>query len=309
MNHINRDKSALQSGFTLIELSIVLVVIGLIIGGILTGRDLMDVAAQRAQVTQMQKYSTAVNTFRNKYGYLPGDIPDPQASGFGFQARSTNRGEGDGNGVLESYGDSSDSQAYGYATGSGELAVFWQDISTAGLIDTSVIYNVSSNVPKIALNPSPNVTLTSSPGIKDWLPTSKIGSNIFIYVFSLNGLNYFALSTVDTIGGTVQSSENPGLTVQQAYNIDKKIDDGLPQSGSVTACYVNFNVVNYRAIWAAGGNIQGAGTGGSGCAATTAATPYATTNCYDNTNVAGTETYSLSQNANVQNCALSFRFQ
>src|SRR5579871_3923101 len=89
------------SGFTLIELSIVLVIIGLIVGGILTGRDLIDAAAQRAQIAQIEKYNTAVNTFRIKYGYLPGDIPDPYASNFGFQARGSVSGEGDGNGIIE----------------------------------------------------------------------------------------------------------------------------------------------------------------------------------------------------------------
>src|SRR5579863_4925333 len=90
-----------KSGFTLIELSIVLVIIGLIVGGILTGRDLIDAASQRAQITQIERYQTAVHAFQAKYGgYLPGDIPDPAASGFGFMPRGTLDGQGDGNGLL-----------------------------------------------------------------------------------------------------------------------------------------------------------------------------------------------------------------
>src|ERR1700756_2788750 len=90
-----------KSGFTLIEMSIVLVIIGLIIGGILTGQDLINAAAIRAQISQIEKYNTAVNTFYGKYGYLPGDIPDPQASSFGFSPRGTLTGQGDGNGIIE----------------------------------------------------------------------------------------------------------------------------------------------------------------------------------------------------------------
>src|ERR1700735_2969244 len=90
-----------QRGFTLIELSIVLVIIGLIVGGVLVGQDLIRAADVRAQISQIEKYQTAVNTFRGKYGYLPGDIKDPDASSFGFQPRGPYAGEGDGNGILE----------------------------------------------------------------------------------------------------------------------------------------------------------------------------------------------------------------
>src|ERR1700735_2843794 len=88
------DKYAIKSGFTLIELSIVLVIIGLIVGGILTGQSLIDAAAQREQIAQIEKYNTAVRTFQGKYGYLPGDIPNPYASNFGFQSRGANTAEG-----------------------------------------------------------------------------------------------------------------------------------------------------------------------------------------------------------------------
>ena len=90
-----------ERGFTLIELSIVLVIIGLIVGGVLVGQDLIRAAAVRAQVSQIEKYNTAVNTFRDKYGALPGDIQDPAASSFGFTPRGQLAGEGDGNGVIE----------------------------------------------------------------------------------------------------------------------------------------------------------------------------------------------------------------
>jgi prepilin-type N-terminal cleavage/methylation domain-containing protein len=94
--------SAVRPGaaaFTLIEMSIVLVIIGLIVGGVLAGQSLINAAAVRATISQIEKYQT--NTFRGKYGYLPGDIKDPDASNFGFAARGQYAGEGDGNGVLE----------------------------------------------------------------------------------------------------------------------------------------------------------------------------------------------------------------
>ena len=79
-------------GFTLIELSIVLVIIGLIIGGILVGKDLIVAAANRAYISQLEKYNTATNAFKLKYGCLPGDCAI--ATKIGLQD------DGDGNGYV-----------------------------------------------------------------------------------------------------------------------------------------------------------------------------------------------------------------
>src|SRR6185369_14283711 len=62
-------------GFTLIEMSIVLVIIGLVVGGVLAGQDLIRTTTLNAVVSEKTKLSIAVVTFRNKYGSLPGDSP------------------------------------------------------------------------------------------------------------------------------------------------------------------------------------------------------------------------------------------
>ena len=64
MKTLNTPETKHEEGFTLLELSIVLVIIGLIVGGVLVGQDMIKGAQIRATVAQLEKYNTAVNTFR-----------------------------------------------------------------------------------------------------------------------------------------------------------------------------------------------------------------------------------------------------
>jgi prepilin-type N-terminal cleavage/methylation domain-containing protein len=81
-------------GFTLIELSIVLVIIGLNVGGVLVGQNLIAAAAARATVTQIERYNTAADTFLSKYGNLPGDLTATAAHLVRFHSTGWNPGKG-----------------------------------------------------------------------------------------------------------------------------------------------------------------------------------------------------------------------
>lgn len=288
------------AAFTLIELSVVLVIIGLIVGGILVGRDLIDAAGVRAEILQIEKFQQAVNTFKGKYGQLPGDICDPEASNFGFIARGTYPGQGNGNGILEANPANSAIQyGGGFATG-GEIPTFWVDLSTAHLIENGIAY-LGPNYPNPYSSPLVNISSISSPSINQWLPAAKIGQGNYVYVYSANGTNYYAMSANIVLGWANIST--PALTVKQASALDTKVDDGLPQSGHVIAQYQNYNITHYVPIWAAGGGVAGASPGAS-------ASPSATT-CYDNGGSASKPMqYSLGQNyGSGMNCAVAIQFQ
>ena len=68
-----------RSGFSLVELSIVLVILGLLTGGILAGQSLIRAAELRSVATESQRYMAALNSFRDKYFALPGDMANATA--------------------------------------------------------------------------------------------------------------------------------------------------------------------------------------------------------------------------------------
>ena len=121
---------------------------------------------------------------------------------------------------------------------------------------------------------------------------------------SNTGVNYFGLSPARLI--TANSGQGvlfstPNLSVVTAYNIDNKIDDGLPQSGRVMAWYLDG-----RQAWTDG--LSASYTPGEPVPNLGAISGSATT-CYDNNGTAGTQHYSMGQNNGTgPNCALSFQF-
>lgn len=76
----------MERGFTLVELAIVLVIIGLIVGGVLVGQDLIKAAEIRATISDIQKYTTGANAFRTKYNGIPDDLLSTSATNFGLTA-------------------------------------------------------------------------------------------------------------------------------------------------------------------------------------------------------------------------------
>ena len=297
------SKNSNRSGFTLIELSIVLVIIGLIVGGVLVGQDLIRAAGVRAQISQIEKFNTAVNTFYGKYQALPGDMNGTTATvnGFNTSGRDTGGGTGDGNGLIEGNGGSNGG---GGIQGDGETGMFWSDLTYANGMNLNLVEGSFTTACE-GLCTHIIVMISTTPNIDNYLPRAKIGRGNYIYALSTLGLNYYALTTLiwihGTSGGQVPVNATPGLTVNEAYKIDSKIDDGFPQSGNVTAQMQS-------GYWGESGSASTA-MPWVGTADTSATSPGDTT-CYDNGGVTAPQHYSTAwKNGNGLNCALLFKFQ
>src|SRR5690242_2558758 len=94
-------------GFTLVELAVVLVVVGLIIGGVLTGQQIMQNAKVTNAVNGIQSFAAQFQTYTQNNGAMPGDDSQASARFPGVPAGSAN-----GNGTLDgNFDDASGSDA------------------------------------------------------------------------------------------------------------------------------------------------------------------------------------------------------
>lgn len=108
-----------QRGFTLIEISIVLIIIGLLLGGVLKGQEMINDAKIRNIEQDMAGIAAAIHTYQDRYKALPGD--DKRAAG-----RWAAASDGDGDGLLEGDFDS--------ATETDESRIMWRHLRYAGLL-------------------------------------------------------------------------------------------------------------------------------------------------------------------------------
>lgn len=235
----------MRHAFSLVELSIVLVILGLLTGGVLAGKSLVRAAKLRSVANDYSRYVTATYAFRDKYLALPGDMTNAssfwgaQDSGDGLGTDCTNtvststltcNGNGDGLIGGELTTDVNDRTTW-Y-----ERFRAWQHLANAGMIEGTY----------------KGVQLwgSNAHGDKTTQPASRISSVIgyayYATYFNITWAAFFSNvpgSTVIVFGGFGTASTDPGattstgpaLTPTEAWNIDTKLDDGKPGYGKMQA--------------------------------------------------------------------------
>ncbi|PZP86197.1 MAG: hypothetical protein DI582_03535 [Azospirillum brasilense] len=227
MMHARRSIADTQ-GFSLVELSIVLVILGLLTGGILGGQSLIRAAELRSVSTSYASYATAMQTFRDKYFALPGDMNNATKfwnSAGGTGADSTcytaqvagNPATCNGNG---------DGQIFTSAFIYSERFATWKHLANAGLVEGSY-----SGVTAGAAGTYTEVLGTN-------VPRAKLSNGFFDITYEPTNALLYAPGTraeVNVIALYGTASSRGILKPEEAWNIDTKMDDGSPVYGKVFA--------------------------------------------------------------------------
>lgn len=220
----------MRHAFSLVELSIVLVILGLLTGGILGGQALINAAAWRNLSAQMDQYRTATYTFRDKYFALPGDMnnavsfwgaqagslangPDATCSSLTVGATGPETCNGNGDGKI---GSTITAEANAQRH---ERYRSWQHLENAGFIEGrfSGVFNVGVYSPLTKLDSSARVSvLFMQPTASTTYFPTNVGNMYHVgrYASGSSTLGAFATPT-------------------DIWNIDNKLDDGKPDQGKV----------------------------------------------------------------------------
>jgi prepilin-type N-terminal cleavage/methylation domain-containing protein len=128
-----------EEGFTLIEIAIVLVIIGLLLGGVLKGQELITGARVRNIVQQQDGVKAAYFGFLDRYRALPGDYSKAVGTITGMSTANCNGGNGSGDGQIS-------------ATNNEDILA-WEHLSKAGFINGTYVCNSTASPTTSPTNP------------------------------------------------------------------------------------------------------------------------------------------------------------
>ncbi|MCE2687010.1 MAG: prepilin-type N-terminal cleavage/methylation domain-containing protein [Rickettsiales bacterium] len=251
MNKKNKVNFVKKSAFTLIELSVVIIIIGILIAGISAGGALIKGAEIRSIMSDARTYGVAIKAYFVQYDSLPGDgTKDPKSSGY----------VGDNDGKIEyqskTCGVADDSckrqagEGFGAVHTLGVLRMVNPSISVATTTPFGVIGDatITSLVPGVNF---PSSKRKSLGWVFDNITVLDKTRNVVVLTGSIPtfpvacsfGNNEFCNMTKYTSGSdtyysghsTANIAKYNGISPKDAFDIDNKMDDGIPDTGRITS--------------------------------------------------------------------------
>ncbi|MDP1614089.1 MAG: prepilin-type N-terminal cleavage/methylation domain-containing protein [Sulfuritalea sp.] len=187
-----------QSGFTLVEIAIVLVIIGLLLGGVLKGQELINSAKIKNLVNDMNGISTAVYAYQDRFKALPGDDTNAatrwaSSTGVTFPLATAS-----------TLGDTQVTGAFDSNVAATESVAFWDELRLAGFLGGSTGQTVVQ-------------------------PQNAVGGIVGVQT----GVGVQGVGAATGLSGLVVCQTN--LSGRIAEALDNQLDDGKPDSGAVKA--------------------------------------------------------------------------
>ncbi len=194
-----------QTGFTLVEIAIVLVIIGLLLGGILKGQEMITQAKIKNVVNDFNGITAAMNSYQDRYRALPGDDLNANSR----WTLPAGIGNGNGNGQFGSAAtDVYNNPAAVPAATTSETNLFWWHLRLAGFVGGSTSATAAASVqqPANAANGIMGVQTTGMGFTSNIICSSNLPDKIAIAVDTQmdDGAN-----TTGQIRGYLQTGPNP----------------------------------------------------------------------------------------------------
>ncbi len=200
--------NARQTGFTLVEIAIVLVIIGLLLGGILKGQEMITQAKIKNVIADFSGVSAAYHGYQDRYRAIPGDDPNA-ATRWAVAPAAT---AGNGNGAVAG--------AYNSGTATDESRLWWDHLRRAGFISGN-----NTAQPFNAVNGFIGVQTGDTAGGPTMLNAAGGTGFVGLIMCSANLPDKIAIavdtqmddgaSSLGTVRGLLQSGSNPSIGVGQ----------------------------------------------------------------------------------------------
>lgn len=214
----------MQKGFSLVEMAVALVVVGLATGAVVEGEQMYHNSRLTATAVEVQAYTLATGSFIKQYDALPGDMPNAVTRLPGCVSGGCANGNGNGNGAV-GRGDLDIYQSSPLGSGEeDETTLFWSHLAAANFIT-----GVNPNAPMAPGTPW-GVSQPAAPAGGGYMVRTMGG--LCVNGYSMTGLfiRWQKQPWQDANAGNIFA-----VSPADAWKIDKKFDDGSPLSGKIQA--------------------------------------------------------------------------